>query len=141
LERDLWCSAEAEAAHQSPISRSEPSHRSQKAVLGYTSLGVGNLAFEGKPWSAKVLREKTTINSLAIARHFGDLSEDVLLGPHEVQAVPLGRKRALAALVKRPQSRRLTKAATKQPGDRIRPGDVVEAAFRGVVIEEHRRDS
>ena len=54
--------------------------RSQKAILGYTNLGVGNLVVEGElPWSAKVLREKTTINSLAIARPFGDLPEDVLL--------------------------------------------------------------
>jgi hypothetical protein len=116
-------------------------HRSQKAVLGYTSLGVGNLAFEGKPWSVKVLREKTTINSLAIARPFGDLPEDVFLGSQEVQAVPLGRRRAIAALVERLQSRRRINAATKQPGDRIRSSDVVEAAFRAVVIEGHRRDT
>ena len=65
--------------------------RSHEAVLGYTDLGFGNLDVEGElPWPAKVVGEKTTVNSLAIARPFGELPSEALLGWQEVQAVPLG---------------------------------------------------
>jgi hypothetical protein len=80
-------------------------HRSQKAVLGHTSLGVGNLAIQGDPHFWDGPARGTTINSLAMARPFGDLPGDVLLGWQEVQAVPLGRRRALASLVARVQLR------------------------------------
>jgi hypothetical protein len=72
---------------------------SQKAILGHSSIGVGKLATQGDLTSPTIIREKTTINSLAIARPFGDLAEDVLLGEQEVQSVPLGRRRPLTSLV------------------------------------------
>jgi hypothetical protein len=98
-------------------------HRSQKAILGYTNAGVGELSTQGDPTSATVRRDKTTINTLAIARPFGELPEEALLGSQEVQAVPLGRRRAFAALANwlrgRQARRRIKVAETKQTSDRI----------------------
>lgn len=70
-------------------------HRSQKMIVAYTRVGVGQLATVGDSMPPTFVRESTTVNSLAIGRPFADLPSDVLLEFQEVQVVPLGRQRRL----------------------------------------------
>jgi hypothetical protein len=67
--------------------------RSQKMIVAHTRVGVGQLAVVGDSMSPIVVRENTTVNSLAIGRPFADLPRDVLPEFQEVQVVPLGRQR------------------------------------------------
>jgi hypothetical protein len=68
-------------------------HRSQKAMLGYTNLGVGTLGHEGDIHSPKFLRDRTTVNSIAVSKPFGELPTHAFLSWQEAQIVPLGRRR------------------------------------------------
>lgn len=95
---------------QSYVERNDgpTAQRSQKSLLGYTRIGVGNLEVKGDILnSPTVVREETTINTLAIARPFGDLPSEALLGFQEVQHVPLGRRRPLSHYVQNMQTKRL----------------------------------
>lgn len=66
--------------------------RSQKMVVGYTNLGAGRLSLAGDLMSPTLIRDETTVNSLAVGKPFAELPDDVFLGWQEAQVVPPGRK-------------------------------------------------
>lgn len=79
--------------------------RFQKTLAAYTNLGTGKADYVGDYTSPTFVRERTTINSLAIASPFADLTPDCLLGRQEAQVIPLGRRRPERAFLRRLQRR------------------------------------